>query len=335
MKITQFDPGYSSRLGNGTTFLESSTGSNGGFGPDVTGSWGDLSVVGLRQRVSLQSNMGDNTLGTVLTTIQSSPWIAAFAVSSNAALSFGSNAMSVGATNQAGTSGTYIGADHRHLGLHSITSSSSNTLDRPVVNIRAGAGVGITATDSDGNGVLDTITITSSGSGGGGGSSGIGTGTSFPGSPATNDLFFRTDRGLLYYYDGTRWVTVNEYDQSLAVLDVLEPVSATNPILFGTRVQGNNGIYVTNLDCSTFSSGTNNGTNYWTYQLVRRTSTSTDTNVGSSFNTSADTANAWTRHDVAIGVAVTADEMWVLKVTKVSAPSTAYAAANVRYRLIG
>lgn len=32
-------------------------------------------------------------------------------------------------------------------------------------------------------------------------------GTSFPVSPSTNDLFYRTDRALEYYYDGTRWLT--------------------------------------------------------------------------------------------------------------------------------
>lgn len=41
--------------------------------------------------------------------------------------------------------------------------------------------------------------------------SGIASGTSMPGTPAANDRFFRTDLGLLCYYDGTRWLTLNEY----------------------------------------------------------------------------------------------------------------------------
>lgn len=32
-------------------------------------------------------------------------------------------------------------------------------------------------------------------------------GTSFPGSPATNDRYFRTDLGMEFYYDGTRWLS--------------------------------------------------------------------------------------------------------------------------------
>src|ERR1700754_4638544 len=32
-------------------------------------------------------------------------------------------------------------------------------------------------------------------------------GTSFPVSPATGDVFYRTDRHIEYYYDGTRWLS--------------------------------------------------------------------------------------------------------------------------------
>lgn len=32
-------------------------------------------------------------------------------------------------------------------------------------------------------------------------------GSSFPGSPSTGDRYFRTDRGIEYFYDGTRWLS--------------------------------------------------------------------------------------------------------------------------------
>lgn len=94
-----------------------------------------------------------------------------------ATVSAGSNSMSVGATNTIGDTSLnlWAPASHRHLGLHSITSSSSNTMDRPTVNFRPGANVGITASDSDGNGVFDTLTISASG--------GSGSGSSFLGQP--------------------------------------------------------------------------------------------------------------------------------------------------------
>jgi hypothetical protein len=38
-------------------------------------------------------------------------------------------------------------------------------------------------------------------------------GSSFPGSPATGQHFFRTDRGIEYYYDGTRWLSTHRMDK--------------------------------------------------------------------------------------------------------------------------
>lgn len=35
---------------------------------------------------------------------------------------------------------------------------------------------------------------------------GVQQGTAFPGSPVTNDLFFRTDHGTLYFYNGSGWI---------------------------------------------------------------------------------------------------------------------------------
>ena len=36
-------------------------------------------------------------------------------------------------------------------------------------------------------------------------------GSSFPGSKATNDRYYRTDLGLEFYWDGTRWLTTTLY----------------------------------------------------------------------------------------------------------------------------
>lgn len=36
-------------------------------------------------------------------------------------------------------------------------------------------------------------------------------GTAFPGTPATNTRFFRTDRNIEYFYNGTRWLSTTVY----------------------------------------------------------------------------------------------------------------------------
>ena len=77
------------------------------------------------------------------------------------------------------------------------------------------------------------------------GGGGIATGTSFPGGPSTNDLFYRTDRALLYYYDGTRWLTLNEYSLTLGALDYQPRSSTTAMTLWGVTDLGANGQWVT------------------------------------------------------------------------------------------
>lgn len=40
-------------------------------------------------------------------------------------------------------------------------------------------------------------------------------GTSFPGSPATNDRYWRTDLAMEFYYDGTRWLSTQIFEKQM------------------------------------------------------------------------------------------------------------------------
>lgn len=96
MKINAFDSAFPFLVSLGQTTIDYSTGSNSAEGDlsgggDVVGSPGDYTVVGLRDTVSLASNIGGGTLGDVLTITQASPRIAMFAAPSNTGI--GSNAM--------------------------------------------------------------------------------------------------------------------------------------------------------------------------------------------------------------------------------------------------
>jgi hypothetical protein len=129
------------------------------------------------------------------------------------------------------------------------------------------------------------------------GTTGTGTlrGTAFPGSPATNDTFFRTDLGLLCYYDGTRWLSVDTFSAGSA--GALLSSSIANANLSVHRLRGDYAPYFTYLTAVTRSATTNNGSNYWTITLEgQATALGTATTIGS-FNTSADTVNIYTSHD--------------------------------------
>lgn len=53
-------------------------------------------------------------------------------------------------------------------------------------------------------------------------------GSAFPGGPATNDEFYRTDLGADFVYDGTRWVTRQVFQSISSMQSALFPFSATN-----------------------------------------------------------------------------------------------------------
>lgn len=158
MKITAFDNTYPEQLASGGSLLTgSSGGSNSAAGGDVTGEAGSLSVIGLSSTISLASNMG-GSVGDVLMLVQTGPRVAQFSTPSNLA-SFGSNASRVSEAATGGAATTYSRADHIHDGIGTVTASSSNTMQRGTVNLRAGSNVAFGLTDTDGDGELDTITV--------------------------------------------------------------------------------------------------------------------------------------------------------------------------------
>lgn len=101
----------------------------------------------------------------------------------------------------------------------------------------------------------------------------VGTGTSFPGSPSTNDIFFRTDRATMYYYDGTRWLSVQEYAAPMQAYNTFGGVNgisaSTTRLYFGTPPMPNNEttIYITKWSVVWWVSTTNSGGNNWTIKL--------------------------------------------------------------------
>src|SRR3990167_2731277 len=54
--------------------------------------------------------------------------------------------------------------------------------------------------------------------------------TSFPSSPATNDLYYRTDLDQWFYYDGTRWLSVTLYTDAIGVTLGSLPIAASTTI---------------------------------------------------------------------------------------------------------
>lgn len=162
---------------------------------------------------------------------------------------------------------------------------------------------------------------------------GIPAGTSFPGSPSSNDLFYRTDRDLLYFYDGTQWLTVNLFEAQL-FQEQLAGQSATGTAGYWA-VDSTYGMYLVDVCCSLFVNGTNSGTSFWTLAIARGNSANSYTDIATA-DTSADAGSTWLRKTLAIN-AVLDSTARVLRwrPVKTSTPGNLHAPATLRYRLIG
>jgi hypothetical protein len=173
---------------------------------------------------------------------------------------------------------------------------------------------------------------TPAGSGGG-----ISSGTSFPGSPSNNDLFYRTDRDLLYFYDGTRWLTVAEYDLGVGWVDTAAALSGTNT-LARWPVRQDYGMYLTRWNVVTFMTNGTPASNNMTVVLARVNSSNIATTIASFVNNDAvlDAASTWGNHDQAIGAVLDSGARSLRVVATEAGTVTGFICAeSVAYRLIG
>lgn len=163
-------------------------------------------------------------------------------------------------------------------------------------------------------------------------------GTSFPASKATNDRYWRTDLGLEFYWDGTRWVTTTLYREALGTGDYTTGTFVTGNTM--TRWAFTNGlgldVWIVRVDGWTFVTTTNNGSHYWTINHNKQVAAATNTSIAS-FTTASDTANTITAHNatvgasVAIGTYISGNTVG----TVTGSPGSIFWGFSIEYRLIG
>lgn len=162
-------------------------------------------------------------------------------------------------------------------------------------------------------------------------------GTSFPGSPSTDDRFYRTDRDLVYFYDGTRWLTVAEYTMPLVVRTAIgSGISATSTLANAPTRMSAGDMWIEDLRTVVFNSGTSDGSNYWTITLDKLTSANVATNVGT-VSTQNDTTSIWVEHVDAVDEVVAGSAHLAFRVvaTKVASAGNLLCGIEITYRLVG
>lgn len=185
-------------------------------------------------------------------------------------------------------------------------------------------GDGISAAD-DGFG---NVTVTVAGDSG----PGVPSGTGFPGSPSTGDHFYRTDRNIQYYYDGTRWLSTQLFTLPIANQETLLPITATGQAYAGNPWWNEYDIYVLKGKVSITNTATT-AANYFTFQFAKIDGTAS--NIGGTTTSQGDTQNQLTGHEITINaVSASTVDGFQLGYTETGAAS-AYILGSLQYRLVG
>lgn len=157
-------------------------------------------------------------------------------------------------------------------------------------------------------------------------------GTAFP-TATTGDRYFRTDRGLEYYYDGTRWLSMTLYTHQFGTAQGLVNTATAGNLSIGVLWQDYD-MYLVDWHAAAYVVTTNNGTSYWTMVLTK-TDGASASDVAS-VNTSAHAADTWVKQKASINALVgTGQEIIAYEVRKTSSPGNIVAAGMVTYRLVG
>lgn len=167
------------------------------------------------------------------------------------------------------------------------------------------------------------------------GTTGLAAGTSFPGSPATNTQFFRTDRGLAYYWDGTRWLTMHLYAQSFSQNGVVLPTSVAD-VYHQIVPWVDYDQWLVDYHLHIRVATTNNGTNFWSALLRKVDLTAAAVTTISTLTTAAEAPNNFVRLKAPINALL--GTTWTridVSYTKTGSPGTMSSAPMLTYRLVG
>jgi hypothetical protein len=163
----------------------------------------------------------------------------------------------------------------------------------------------------------------------------LASGSTFPSDQGVGDRFYRTDRRLEYFWDGTRWLSQTTYVSQMQ-LDANPPYTATAAaVLRGRLAHGGFDLYITAVEWSFYVGGGGSalsGSHKWTCALT------TDPG-GATLNTGlidSGSSSVWREVRYQPNT-VQANSVFraVVGVTKTGSPGDLYLHCDVHYRLVG
>jgi hypothetical protein len=150
------------------------------------------------------------------------------------------------------------------------------------------------------------------------GSSGLSSGTSFPGSPADNDLFYRTDLECgLYRYEstGTKWLCASLHQVGFLTRSGIGSgiTVTTTSVLNAPTLADAGDMWLVDFWAETFATATNDGSNYWTIQLQKLDAANAATLIAT-LSTQSNTPSNWIKEKADIDAALTGSAHVALRV---------------------
>lgn len=160
-------------------------------------------------------------------------------------------------------------------------------------------------------------------------------GTSFPGSPTTGQRFFRTDRGIEYYWDGTRWLSTQLFSLPISTQDAVNPLSASSQHRVANPHWNRYAIYVERVMTQTYLTSGTTASNYFTVNFGHSTAAAAGDALGSNISSQSITQNSWTGGESNANEVVPSTANMLFANIVETGTATGYVLATAEYRLVG
>ncbi len=157
-------------------------------------------------------------------------------------------------------------------------------------------------------------------------------GASFPAHPSDGQLFYRTDRNIVYFWknSASQWLSLTRHETLIAPLFNLTSTGGAGFFALDTDIYLESFIVVGRV------ATTNDGSNFWTAKLYGDTSVPVATAL-TSFSTAADTHDQHVLHNVAYNAVVSASTYvdLFLQPEKTGSPGSYAGGSKLVYRVVG
>jgi hypothetical protein len=171
-------------------------------------------------------------------------------------------------------------------------------------------------------------------------------GTAFPASKATNDRYWRTDLGMEFFWDGTRWVTTTLYHYwnalpNASATTAYQAITSTgvSPVLQPTpRLGGGSDVWLDSLTTTFFVSGGTalDRSNNWSLLFTKRPTGNTDTTLVT-VTINSGSLNVWRADTQSIAALMnngTVHYVFSVNPTKTGTPGGLIVGIDLTYRIV-